>query len=42
MYEEIEFSYKIPKNGIVKIDEANLIIETEINAYKQIQSSKKG
>lgn len=43
VYEEIEFSHEIPKNGIVKIDEANLIIETEvmpINKYKALKRDK--
>ena len=43
VYEEIEFSHKVPKNGIVKIDEANLIIETEvmpINKYKALKRDK--
>lgn len=41
--EEIEFSYKVPKNGFVKINEANIIIETEtmpINRYKALKRDK--
>ena len=42
-YEEIEFSYNIPNNGFVKINEANIIIETEImtiNKYKAVKVDK--
>ena len=43
VFKEIEFSYKIPKNGFVKIHEANVIIETEtipINRYKALKRDK--
>ena len=41
--EETEFTYKIPVNGFVKINEANMIIETEkmpINRYKALKKDK--
>lgn len=41
--EEVEFSYDIPKNGFVKINEANIIVETEtmpINRYKALKKDK--
>lgn len=41
--EETEFTYKIPVNGFVKINEANIIIETEkmpINRYKALKKDK--
>lgn len=43
VFEEIEFSHKVPKNGMVKISEANMIIETEtmsINRYKSLKKDK--
>ena len=41
IFEEIEFSYKVPKNGLVKINEANIIIETETMSIKRYKSLKK-
>lgn len=43
IFEEVEFSYKVPKNGFVKINEANILIETEtmtINRYKALKKDK--
>ena len=41
--EETEFTHKIPINGFVKINEANVIIETEkmtLNKYKALKKDK--
>ena len=41
MFIEIEFSHKVTKNGMVKISEANMIIETETISIKRYKSLKK-
>ena len=38
--EDIQFNYKIPTNGYVKINEANIIIETETMPIKKYNSLK--
>ena len=41
--EDVQFNYKIPTNGYVKIPEANIIVETEtisINRYKSLKKDK--
>ena len=43
VFKEVEFSYILPKNGFVKINEADIIIETEvlpINRYKALKRDK--
>lgn len=43
VFKEVKFSYKVPKNGFVKINEANILIETEtmtINRYKALKRDK--
>ncbi|MEG0180248.1 MAG: tRNA lysidine(34) synthetase TilS [Peptostreptococcaceae bacterium] len=39
--EEVEFSYKIPTNGFVKISEANVIVETETMSIKRYKALKR-
>ena len=41
VFEEIEFSYELPKNGFVKINEANIIIETEVMTISRYKALKK-
>ncbi|MGL4797114.1 MAG: tRNA lysidine(34) synthetase TilS, partial [Paraclostridium sp.] len=40
VYEEIEFSYKLPKEGIVKIKELGLCVETSVVSIERFNSMK--
>lgn len=41
VFEEVEFSYELPKNGFVKINEANIIVETEVMTISRYKALKK-